>query len=102
MCQDCIKFLTDAQAEAKANSSFINSLIQNIESQCDLLGPGLSDMVSGPKTADDLAFIVKPPYLQCLDSVFMNLQCKQYVGQYGPVVVQQLMSMVSLVTVSHD
>uniref|UniRef100_A0A3B3CS57 Prosaposin n=1 Tax=Oryzias melastigma TaxID=30732 RepID=A0A3B3CS57_ORYME len=63
VCQDCIKFLTDAQAEAKANSSFINSLIQNIESQCDLLGPGLSDM------------------------------CKQYVGQYGPVVVQQLMSM---------
>ncbi|XP_023819351.1 prosaposin isoform X2 [Oryzias latipes] len=63
VCQDCIKFLTDAQAEAKANSSFINSLIQNIEGQCDLLGPGLSDM------------------------------CKQYVGQYGPVVVQQLMSM---------
>ncbi|KAK5614936.1 hypothetical protein CRENBAI_009075 [Crenichthys baileyi] len=63
VCQDCIKFLTDAQAEAKANSSFIDSLIQNIEHQCDLLGPGLSDM------------------------------CRQYVGQYGPVVVQQLMSM---------
>uniref|UniRef100_A0A3Q2CDA2 Prosaposin n=1 Tax=Cyprinodon variegatus TaxID=28743 RepID=A0A3Q2CDA2_CYPVA len=63
VCQDCIKFLTDAQAEAKANTSFIDSLIQNIENQCDLLGPGLSDM------------------------------CKQYVGQYGPVVVQQLMSM---------
>ncbi|XP_041866997.1 prosaposin isoform X2 [Melanotaenia boesemani] len=63
VCQDCIKFLTDAQAEAKANTSFIDSLIQNIEKQCDLLGPGLSDM------------------------------CKQYVGQYGAVVVQQLMSM---------
>ncbi|XP_054885568.1 prosaposin [Poeciliopsis prolifica] len=63
VCQDCIKFLSDAQAEAKANSSFINSLIQNIEHQCDMLGPGLSDM------------------------------CKQYVGQYGPAVVQQLMSM---------
>lgn len=48
MCQDCIKFLTDAQAEAKANSSFINSLIENIENQCDLLGPGLSAMVSIP------------------------------------------------------
>ncbi|XP_061602205.1 prosaposin [Cololabis saira] len=63
VCQDCIKFLTDAQAEAKANSTFVNALIQNIESQCDLLGPGLSDM------------------------------CKQYVGQYGTLVVQQLMSM---------
>ncbi|KAM4729251.1 prosaposin isoform 2-T2 [Anableps anableps] len=63
VCQDCIKFLADAQAEAKANSSFINSLLQNIEHQCDMLGPGLSDM------------------------------CKQYVGQYGPAVIQQLMSM---------
>ncbi|KAM6916421.1 prosaposin [Xenentodon cancila] len=63
VCQDCIKFLTDAQAEAKANSSFINDLIQKIENQCDLLGPGLSDM------------------------------CRQYVGQYGVLVVQQLMSM---------
>lgn len=27
---------------------------------------------------------------------FYSLQCKQYVSQYGPVVVQQLMSMVSL------
>ncbi|KAM9727209.1 prosaposin [Menidia menidia] len=63
VCQDCIKFLTDAQAEAKANSSFIDSLIQNIENQCDLLGPGLADM------------------------------CKQYVGQYGTLVVMQLMSM---------
>ncbi|XP_029377552.1 prosaposin isoform X2 [Echeneis naucrates] len=63
VCQDCIKFLTDAQAEAKANSSFIDSLIENIENQCDLLGPGLSSM------------------------------CKQYVSQYGTLVVEQLMSM---------
>ncbi|XP_071337336.1 prosaposin isoform X2 [Trachinotus anak] len=63
VCQDCIKFLTDAQAEAKANSSFIDSLIENIENQCDLLGPGLAAM------------------------------CKQYVGQYGTLVVEQLMSM---------
>ncbi|XP_039995068.1 prosaposin isoform X2 [Xiphias gladius] len=63
VCQDCIKFLTDAQAEAKANSSFIDSLIENIENQCDLLGPGLSTM------------------------------CKQYVSQYGSLVVEQLMSM---------
>ncbi|XP_023281518.1 prosaposin-like isoform X2 [Seriola lalandi dorsalis] len=63
VCQDCIKFLTDAQAEAKANASFIDSLIENIENQCDLLGPGLASM------------------------------CKQYVGQYGTLVVEQLMSM---------
>uniref|UniRef100_A0A3P8T9E6 Prosaposin n=1 Tax=Amphiprion percula TaxID=161767 RepID=A0A3P8T9E6_AMPPE len=63
VCQDCIKFLTDAQAEAKANSSFITSLIANIENQCDLLGPSLSDM------------------------------CKQYVGEYGELIIEQLMSM---------
>ncbi|XP_029925983.1 prosaposin isoform X2 [Myripristis murdjan] len=63
VCQDCIKFLTDTQAEAKANSSFVNALIARIEKQCDLLGPGMSDL------------------------------CKQYVSEYAPVVVQQLMSM---------
>uniref|UniRef100_A0A8C4E0U3 Prosaposin n=1 Tax=Dicentrarchus labrax TaxID=13489 RepID=A0A8C4E0U3_DICLA len=65
VCQDCIKFLTDAQAEAKENTSFVDSLIANIENQCDLLGPSLSAM------------------------------CKEYVGQYGVLVVEQLMSMVS-------
>ncbi|XP_022048059.1 prosaposin isoform X1 [Acanthochromis polyacanthus] len=63
VCQDCIKFLTDAQAEAKANSSFINSLIANIENQCDLLGPSLADM------------------------------CKQYVGEYAEPLILQFMSM---------
>ncbi|KAL6101675.1 psap [Pungitius sinensis] len=63
VCEDCVKFLTDAQAEAKANTSFVNSLIENIENQCDLLGSGLSVM------------------------------CKQYVDQYGSLVIQQLMSM---------
>ncbi|KAM9345243.1 prosaposin [Symphorus nematophorus] len=63
VCEDCIKFLTDAQKEAKENSSFVDTLIENIEKQCDLLGEGLSAM------------------------------CKQYVDEYGSVVVQQLMSM---------
>ncbi|KAG9344433.1 hypothetical protein JZ751_011103 [Albula glossodonta] len=63
VCQDCVKFIADAQEEAKSNTSFINDLITQIEKQCDLLGPGISDM------------------------------CKQYVGQYAPVVIQQLMSM---------
>ncbi|CAJ1067774.1 prosaposin isoform X2 [Xyrichtys novacula] len=44
VCQDCITFLTDAQEEAKANSSFVDTLIANIESQCDLLGQGLAEM----------------------------------------------------------
>uniref|UniRef100_A0A8C9TI50 Prosaposin n=1 Tax=Scleropages formosus TaxID=113540 RepID=A0A8C9TI50_SCLFO len=63
VCESCVKFITDAQEQAKANSSFIDSLIAQIEKQCDLLGPGISDM------------------------------CKQYVGTYGPLVIQQLMSM---------
>ncbi|XP_058507775.1 prosaposin [Solea solea] len=63
VCQDCIKFLTDAQEEAKTNASFVDSLIANIESQCDLMGPGLAAM------------------------------CKQYVSQYGTLVVDMLMNM---------
>nr|XP_057915091.1 prosaposin [Doryrhamphus excisus] len=63
VCQDCIKFLTDAQAEAKTNSSYIDTLIENIEKKCDQLGPGLSDM------------------------------CRQYVSQYGVLALQQLFAM---------
>ncbi|XP_008320512.1 prosaposin isoform X2 [Cynoglossus semilaevis] len=63
VCQDCVKFLTDAQSEAKTNSSFVNDLIEKIESQCDDLGPGMADL------------------------------CKQYVSQYAPLLVEQLMSM---------
>ncbi|XP_054455873.1 prosaposin [Anoplopoma fimbria] len=63
VCQDCVKFLTDAQTEAKANTTFVDSLIENIENQCDLLGESLAVM------------------------------CKQYVDQYGTLVIQQLMSM---------
>ncbi|XP_010874855.2 prosaposin isoform X2 [Esox lucius] len=63
VCEDCVKFITDTQAEAKRNSSFVNSMIEQIQSQCDLLGPGISDL------------------------------CKQYVSQYAPLIVLQLMSM---------
>lgn len=45
VCDDCVKFISDAQAEAKKNATFINSLIEQIEAQCDLLGPGISEMV---------------------------------------------------------
>ncbi|KAK7148161.1 hypothetical protein R3I93_012471 [Phoxinus phoxinus] len=63
VCTDCVTFLTDTQEEAKANASFISALIAQVERQCELLGPGMSDM------------------------------CKEYIGQYGPLVFQQLMSM---------
>ncbi|KAK5853837.1 hypothetical protein PBY51_014961 [Eleginops maclovinus] len=63
VCQDCVKFLTDAQAEARNSSTFVDSLIENLENQCDLLGPGVSDM------------------------------CKQYVSQYAASVIQAIMSM---------
>uniref|UniRef100_A0A8C8F3Z5 Prosaposin n=1 Tax=Oncorhynchus tshawytscha TaxID=74940 RepID=A0A8C8F3Z5_ONCTS len=63
VCEDCVKFITDTQEEAKSNSTFVNSLIEQIQDQCDLLGPGISDL------------------------------CKQYVSQYAPLIVQQLMSM---------
>ncbi|KAK6329523.1 hypothetical protein J4Q44_G00015010 [Coregonus suidteri] len=63
VCEDCVKFITDFQDEAKSNSSYVNSLIERIESQCDLLGPGISDL------------------------------CKQYISQYAPLIALQLMSM---------
>lgn len=46
MCQDCVTFLSDAQAQAKANSTFLDGLIENIENQCDLLGPSMSSLVT--------------------------------------------------------
>merc|ERR1739838_137063 len=63
VCEDCVKFLTDAQAQAKANQTFVSALIESLQKQCDVLGPGMSDL------------------------------CKQYISQYAPVIVQQLMSM---------
>nr|XP_017214165.1 prosaposin isoform X1 [Danio rerio] len=63
VCQDCVTFINDTQDEARVNSSFISTLIAQVENQCELLGPGMSDM------------------------------CKEYISQYGPLVFQQLMSM---------
>jgi len=63
VCADCVKFLTDAQAQAKENQTFVSSLIESLQKQCDVLGPGMSDL------------------------------CKQYISQYAPIIVQQLMSM---------
>lgn len=93
MCDDCVKFLTDAQTEAKANTSFVNSLIENIENQCDLLGSGLSAMVRGSCLYQWVLLFFGRSRNQ---TVFPSSQCKQYVDQYGSLVIQQLMSMVSV------
>ncbi|KAK2824136.1 hypothetical protein Q5P01_021311 [Channa striata] len=63
VCQNCINFITSLQSEAKANTSFIDSLIENYEKKCELLGQGMAEM------------------------------CKQYVSQYGTLIIQQIMSM---------
>ncbi|KAM8851531.1 prosaposin [Synchiropus picturatus] len=61
VCQDCMTFLTDAQSEAKVNQSFVDTLIQNMENQCDNLGPGMSSL------------------------------CKQYISQYAPTAVELIL-----------
>ncbi|XP_051945869.1 prosaposin isoform X1 [Xyrauchen texanus] len=63
VCQDCVTLITDTQEQAKTNSSFVNSLLAQLENQCELLGSVMSDT------------------------------CKQYIKRYGPLVIQQLMSM---------
>ncbi|XP_066536220.1 prosaposin [Hoplias malabaricus] len=63
VCEDCVKFISDFQAEAKKNTTFISAFIAQVEEQCELLEPGIAEI------------------------------CKQYISQYGPLVVQQLMSM---------
>lgn len=94
VCQDCIKFLTDAQAEAKANTSFVDTLMANLENQCDLLGPSLSEMVRTthhrPHLDPDVYIWMSVYEFSCV-----VLQCKEYISEYGSLVFQQLMSMVS-------
>ncbi|KAF3708369.1 Prosaposin Proactivator polypeptide Saposin-A Protein [Channa argus] len=63
VCQDCITFITSLQAQAKANTSYIDYLIESYEKKCELLGQGMAEM------------------------------CKQYVSQYGGLIIQQIMSM---------
>ncbi|XP_068596991.1 prosaposin isoform X3 [Brachionichthys hirsutus] len=63
VCQDCEKFLIDVQRQVKDNASYLDSLIEGFEKQCDLLGPSLSAL------------------------------CKEYIGQYGAPLLEQLMTM---------
>lgn len=95
VCQDCVTFLTDAQAQAKANSTFLDGLIENVENQCDLLGPSMSSLV----TAVYCAFFFFPSKCQLsvleLTGIPPSPQCREYVSQYSSLVVEQLMNMVS-------
>nr|XP_014343936.1 PREDICTED: prosaposin isoform X1 [Latimeria chalumnae] len=63
VCQSCVQFVADAQAAIRANASFAQNLILQVQKQCDDLGPGMSDI------------------------------CKDYVSQYAPVVIQTLLNM---------
>lgn len=38
--------VTDIQNAVKTNSTFVEALVDHAKAQCDLLGPGLADMVS--------------------------------------------------------
>lgn len=94
MCQDCVAFLTDAQEQAKTNSTFVDGLIENIENQCDLLGPSMSTLVTAALLIQCVFFFLDKANM--LRIVFFSLpQCREYVSQYSSLVVQQLMNMVS-------
>lgn len=100
MCQDCVTFLTDAQAQAKANSTFLDALIENIENQCDLLGPSMSSLVKSFLL--NLLFIyfslkkkVEMVFRMALSFLPSLSQCREYVSQYSSLIVEQLMNMVS-------
>ncbi|KAJ8359841.1 hypothetical protein SKAU_G00163660 [Synaphobranchus kaupii] len=63
VCKDCVQFISSIQEQARTNASFVDSLIAQIEKQCDLLGPSIADL------------------------------CKQYISQYAQLVILQLTSM---------
>lgn len=90
--------MTDAQAEAKANPSFVDSLIENFENQCDswtkLGGHGEPFMSEGGLTNECFSLSKKKRFHNTI--VFFSFQCKQYVSQYGSLVITVLMSMVSV------
>jgi len=46
VCQDCIQMVTDIQNAVRTNSTFVEALVDHAKAQCDLLGPGMADMVS--------------------------------------------------------
>ncbi|KAM4703943.1 prosaposin [Rhinophrynus dorsalis] len=63
VCGDCIQLLTDLQDNIRGNSTYSKEFLQRLLSQCDRLGPGVSDM------------------------------CKSYINQYSDMAIQMLLQM---------
>ncbi|XP_071247462.1 prosaposin isoform X5 [Salvelinus alpinus] len=82
LCEDCVKFITDFQDEAKRNTTFINSLIERIQSQCDLLGPGISDMQDVVRVLEKVCLVLPPS---------LSAQCKDLIESYGKVIIELLL-----------
>uniref|UniRef100_A0A8C7JJ63 Prosaposin n=1 Tax=Oncorhynchus kisutch TaxID=8019 RepID=A0A8C7JJ63_ONCKI len=118
LCEDCVKFITDFQDEAKSNTTFVNSLIERIQRQCDLLGPGISDMVRGRThwhlgrrvwgrrfkscLTDPCPLPLLPPssqqdvvrVLETVCSVLppsLSAQCKDLIESYGQAIIKLLL-----------
>ncbi|XP_006837531.1 PREDICTED: prosaposin [Chrysochloris asiatica] len=63
VCQDCVQMVTDVQNAVRTNSTFVKAFVDHVKEECDLLGPGMTDM------------------------------CKNYVDQYSQIAVQMMMHM---------
>ncbi|XP_044515030.1 prosaposin [Gracilinanus agilis] len=63
VCQDCQQLITDLQKAVKDNTTFVQDLVEHFKEECELLGPGVSEM------------------------------CKNYISQYSDIAVQMLMHM---------
>lgn len=63
VCQDCIQLITDLQEAVRTNSTFVKSLIDQVEEECERLEPAFADM------------------------------CKNYISEYSDMAIQMLMHM---------
>lgn len=46
VCQDCIQLITDVQEAVRTNTTFVKSLIDHVEEECERLEPAFADMVT--------------------------------------------------------
>ncbi|XP_066475149.1 prosaposin [Tiliqua scincoides] len=63
VCQDCIQLITDLQEAVRTNSTFVKSLIDHVEEECERFEPAFADL------------------------------CKSYISQYSDLAIQMLMHM---------
>lgn len=45
MCQDCVQLITDVQEAVRSNTTFVKSLIDHVEEECERWEPAFADMV---------------------------------------------------------